>query len=177
MKKYIIVIILLFSLFYSTCHKKLQNDILINQSVQTINNETIKINELLKINISGNYGWNMDNYEYEIKTIENEHSLTMTLNRILYYKRVLSDNEMYSIYSFINEYEIEQEIKKRSDWYGSHDFEGLINISINNKIYEIEIYSRQDFDNNLYRILNFLDSFIDENNCKMPIIGVGKNIR
>ena len=160
-------------------HKSISTDSIVGTDSNKISDvNSLTETKFVKIYISGNYGWNLNFYEYELKTTENEYWLTLTIDKKLCYKKILFDNEYLEIYNFINEHEMEQNIKDNiSAWTESHDFRGLINININNKIYENKIYSSQDFENNMYKILNLFDSFIEEDNYKMPIIGVGKYIR
>jgi hypothetical protein len=166
------IVIILF-LLLSACNKRINNKI----SYEVSDSKPSIENNFVKIYISGFYGYNMEHWEYELKTIENEHLLTLTIGNELYYNKILSDNEYFNIYNFIKEHEMEKEIKERTDWSASHDFYGSIKINIDNKIYENEIFSTQDYENNVYKLLKILDNNIDEYNYKMPIIGVGKYIR
>jgi hypothetical protein len=152
-----------------------------NKNVKIINidENIINYNKILKINISGIYGWNTTIYEYEIKNIENTYYLFVTISGIInraIYEKKLSDDQIINIYNFINEHEIEKEIKKRTDWYGSNDFHGSIIVSINNKLYENSIHSTQEFDNNLYKILNYLNDFIQDDYYLMQYTGSLSNM-
>jgi hypothetical protein len=67
------------------------------------------------------------------------------------YTKILSVNEMYDIYNFIVKHEVEEE-------------------------YEYRINPDQEFENNLYAILNFLDDYIVDKDYLMPILGVRKTL-
>jgi hypothetical protein len=194
-KNKIVYFLLVLSLFSCACDKKVQNDV-----VSTII-ETKEFYEKLEIYLSGYYiAWNKINYEYEIKIIENEHLLLVTIEsgNILkkIYRKTLLDHEMSNIFTFIKEHDIEQEteitINRRAipynfmdsmiteriiidpdiKWVSPHDFKGTIIINIEDKKMENIIFSSQKFDTNLYAVLNILNDFIEEEEYFMPINGV-----
>jgi hypothetical protein len=199
MEKYSILhLLLVLSLFSCTCNKKLQNDVVVKTII-----EIKEFDEKLEIYLSGYYiAWNKINYEYEIKTIENEHLLLVkikseTILRKIY-EKTLSDHEMRNIFTFIKEHDIEQEtelainrrtipiphnftdpmiisritIDPNTKWVSPHDFRGSIIINIGDKKMENVIYSSQKFETNLYEVLNILNDFIEEEEYFMPISGV-----
>jgi hypothetical protein len=163
MIKYALLFVLTFLLIM--CDKKATNEI-----NEFDNIETAEFNKIIEICVSGNYGWNMDNYLYEIKKVENKYILSV--DKI--YGKILSYDIIDNIYNYIYENEMELEIKTATGWCGDHDFYGSIFINIDNKIYENEIHSTQDYENNLYKILNFLNDLIENKYYYMPIYGVGE---
>jgi hypothetical protein len=173
-----------------------QNDVVVNTII-----ETKEFHEKLEVYLSGVYvAWNKINYEYEIKNMENEHLLLVTIEsgNILkkIYKKTLSDHEMHNIFTFIKEHDIEQEteiaINRRAiphnfmdsmiieritidpdiKWVSPHDFQGSIIIKIEDKKMENIIFSSQKFGTNLYAVLNFLNDYIEDKEYFMPISGV-----
>jgi hypothetical protein len=169
MIKYKIILLIIILSLFSCVNKKEQNNILNN-----LNNKMPKLNENLEINISG-YFSKGGYYVYEIKKIENEFLLliisTWYKNSEIYVKKI-SDNEIYDIYNFIKEHEIEQEIKLIGRWRAAEEFKGSFILIINDNNYKYEIHPDQDFENNLYTVLNFLNNLIDEKEYMMPIKGV-----
>jgi hypothetical protein len=169
-KKCILILGLLFLLY--GCNKKNESNI-----IEYGNIEATNFTEIINIYVSGYYGWNTVNYIYEIKKIESKYILSIIqkgelIKGEIIYEQVLSDEKINNIYNYIVENEIELEINKATGWQGSHDFYGSIIININSKIYENEINSTQEFNNNLYKILNYLNDIIEDKTKFMPIYGV-----
>jgi len=170
-------ILLLAALFLFSSCKVIKNN---NIVVDTLDEKSL-FNKKLEIYLSGVYfAWDRGNYEYEIKTAERKHFLIINISAGANYvdkrtyEKELKDNEMIYIYDFIKSHEPEQEIKDAEHrWVTAHDFKGSIIINIDNVIFENIIYSSQDFENNLYTVLNYLNSLVDDKKYIMPIRGVG----
>jgi hypothetical protein len=135
--------------------------------------EITKFNQELYINILGLYAHG-NCYDYLIKTIENVHILLVTKYNIKEkYGKLLSDNEMYDIYNFIKEHEIENEIEIiTNSWLSSGDFVGSFILDIDGEKYDYGIRDHQEIENNLYTVLNFLNTQIENDEYFMPIVGV-----
>jgi len=175
-KYYRNLILLLFLTFLLSFCKVIKN----NNVISTLDEKSL-FDRKLEVYLSGFYfAWDRSNYEYEIKTVERKHILAISgsagsnyVNKRTYEKE-LTDNEMIYIYDFIKNNEPEQKIKNaKSRWTSAHDFNGSVIINIDNLIFENIIYSDQDFENNLYMVLNFLNNLIDDEEYIMPIRGVG----
>jgi hypothetical protein len=153
------------SFFSCTYNKKEQNDTII---------KTSEFNNKLYINIFGSYAHGV-RYDYTVKTIESKHILLVSHGFDgEKYGRLLSDNEMNNIYNFIKEHEIENEIKKVTEWSSSGDFYGFFILNIDDKEHEYRIIDRQETENNFYTVLNYLNDYIEDNKYYMPIMGIEK---
>jgi len=165
----IILIILVFSLFSCINNKKQSSNNIINSNI-----EMQKLNENFEINISG-YFSKGGYYVYQIKKIENKYLLLIISTWYKgseIYVKIISDNKIYEIYNFIKKHEIEKEIKIVSRWRAAEEFRGSFILLIDENKFEYKINPDQDFENNLYSILNILNDLIDEKEYIMPIKGV-----
>jgi len=170
MKKYRFLLLLCI-IFFLACNRKEENNSI----------EAVKFENNLKLFLFGHNSrdWISIEYKYEINSTEDGHFLLATLigsNRINFYKKVLSDNDMYDIYNFLKDNRAELNIPNvPGRWITPHDFIGFMTINIDDEIFYNRISSSQDFESNFYKVLNFLNNLIEDSTFYMPIRGVKKD--
>jgi hypothetical protein len=69
-----------------------------------------------------------------------------------------------------------EEIRIVGRFRAAEEFRGVFILMINEEEYEFRINPDQEFENNLYAILNFLDDYIVDKDYLMPILGVRKTL-